>query len=66
MGTAAFDREREDHLPRKWVEAFVNFATDELEGYVKDLGLKFASVGWAERGSGEAAGHGDSVPRFHM
>ena len=66
MGTAAFDREREDHWPRKWAEAFVDFATDELERYVKDLGLKFASVGWAERGSGEAGGHGNSVPRFHI
>lgn len=66
MGTAGFDREREDYWPRRWAEAFVNFATDKMERYLKDLGLKFASVGWAERGSGEAGGHGNSVPRFHI
>lgn len=67
LGAAGFDREeREDYWPRRWAEAFVNFATDEFEGYVKGLGLKFASVGWAEKGSGEAGGHGNSVPRFHV
>jgi predicted oxidoreductase len=66
MNSAAFDREREDHWPRKWAEAFVNFATDDMEQYVKSLGLKFVTVGWAERGSGRAGGHGNSVPRFHL
>jgi predicted oxidoreductase len=65
MGTAAFNREKEDYWPRQWAEAFVNFATDELEQYVKGLGLKFVSVGWAERGGSHAGGHGNSVPRFH-
>jgi predicted oxidoreductase len=45
MGSAGFDREREDRWPRQWAEAFVRFATDELEQYVKSLGLKFSSVG---------------------
>ncbi|MDT7788321.1 MAG: uncharacterized protein QOF58_6740, partial [Pseudonocardiales bacterium] len=32
-----------------------------------DLGLRFTPVvGWAERGAGEASGHGNSVPRFHL
>lgn len=66
MDTAGFDREKEDHWPRRWAEAFVDFATDELEQYVKDLGLKFATVGWAERGGQSADGHGNSVPRFHL
>ena len=65
MGTAAFNREKEDYWPRQWAEAFVNFATDELEQYVKGLGLKFVSVGWAERGGSRSGGHGNSVPRFH-
>ncbi|KAH8699254.1 putative 3-ketosteroid-delta-1-dehydrogenase [Talaromyces proteolyticus] len=64
LNTARFDRE-EDFWPRKWAEAFVNFATDQLETYVKEAGLSFATVGWAERGSGSANGHGNSVPRFH-
>ena len=66
MNSAGFDREREDHWPRQWAEAFVNFATDEMENYVKALGLKFATVGWAERGGYSAGGHGNSVPRFHL
>lgn len=66
MNSAGFDREKEDHWPRKWAEAFVNFAADEMESYVKSLGLKFLEVGWAERGAGSANGHGNSVPRFHL
>ncbi|KAK3385568.1 FAD binding domain-containing protein [Podospora didyma] len=67
MGSARFDREKEDYWPRKWAEAFVNFATDEMENYVKARGLGFLiNVGWAERGDGRADGHGNSVPRFHL
>lgn len=66
FGSAQFDRE-EDHWPREWAKAFVNFATDEFEDYVKKLGLGFlVNVGWAERGDGRADGHGNSVPRFHL
>lgn len=65
--SAAFDRDREDHWPRKWAEAFVNFATDDLEKYLKARGMGFLfNVGWAERGAGRADGHGNSVPRFHI
>ncbi|OJJ47812.1 hypothetical protein ASPZODRAFT_64065 [Penicilliopsis zonata CBS 506.65] len=66
LSTARFDREEEDYWPRRWAEAFVDFATDELEAYVKEAGLAFATLGWAERGSGNAGGHGNSVPRFHL
>lgn len=67
FGSAQFDREKEDYWPRKWAEAFVNFATDEMENYVKARGLGFLiNVGWAERGDGRADGHGNSVPRFHL
>lgn len=67
LGSARFDRETEDFWPRKWAEAFVNFATDEMEDYVKARGMGFlANVGWAERGDGRADGHGNSVPRFHV
>jgi predicted oxidoreductase len=67
MGSAQFDREREDYWPRQWARAFVDFATDDMEKYVKDLGLGFTfNVGWAERGDGSAEGHGNSVPRFHL
>lgn len=67
LGTARFDRlDTDDRWPRQWAEAFVNFATDELEDYVGKLGLGFIIVGWAERGDGTAEGHGNSVPRFHL
>lgn len=67
QGSARFDREREDHWPRQWADAFVDFAADEMEDYVKARGITFmANVGWAERGDGRADGHGNSVPRFHL
>jgi predicted oxidoreductase len=67
FGSARFDREKDDFWPRKWAEAFVNFATDEMENYVKGVGIGFLmNVGWAERGDGRAEGHGNSVPRFHL
>ncbi|KYK62122.1 hypothetical protein DCS_03269 [Drechmeria coniospora] len=67
LGSARFDRETEDYWPRRWAKAFVDFATDDMEAYVKARGLRFmANVGWAERGDGSADGHGNSVPRFHM
>ena len=34
FGSARFDREEEDHWPRKWAKAFVDFATDEMEDFV--------------------------------
>lgn len=67
LNSAQFDREKEDHWPRQWAKAFVDFATDEMENYVKGQGLGFMfNVGWAERGDGRADGHGNSVPRFHL
>ncbi|MER9655344.1 FAD-binding dehydrogenase [Mesorhizobium sp. M0152] len=66
MGTAAFDRP-EDHWPRKWAEAYVGFAAGEKRSWLMQRGLKFFPVvGWAERGGGNAIGHGNSVPRFHI
>ena len=67
LGTAAFDREREDHWPRQWAQAYVEFAAGEKRRYLHDLGLRvMPNVGWAERGDGTALGHGNSVPRFHI
>jgi predicted oxidoreductase len=66
MGTAAFDRD-EDHWPRKWAEAYVGFAAGDKGPWLKARGIKFFPVvGWAERGGGNALGHGNSVPRFHV
>ncbi|QUH02428.1 FAD-binding dehydrogenase [Saccharopolyspora erythraea] len=67
LGSAGFDREREDHWPRQWAEAYVGFAAGEKRRYLHDLGLRVTPmVGWAERGGGSATGHGNSVPRFHI
>ncbi|KAJ5101203.1 FAD binding domain-containing protein [Penicillium angulare] len=60
LSTAKFDREC-DYWPRKWAEAFIDFASTEFEQYVKSLGLTFFNVSWAERGDGSAGGHGNSV-----
>ncbi|TGQ54787.1 FAD-binding dehydrogenase [Mesorhizobium sp. M1C.F.Ca.ET.193.01.1.1] len=66
MGTAAFDRP-EDFWPRKWAEAYVGFAAGEKRSWLIERGIKFFPVvGWAERGGGNATGHGNSVPRFHV
>ncbi|WP_181766539.1 FAD-binding dehydrogenase [Streptomyces albidus (ex Kaewkla and Franco 2022)] len=66
LGTAGFDRE-EDHWPRRWAEAYVDFAAGEKRAWLRQQGLKiFPVVGWAERGGYGANGHGNSVPRFHI
>lgn len=67
MGSAGFDREDQDHWPRRWARAYVDFATHKKREYLHDLGLRLTPVvGWAERGGGLADGHGNSVPRFHL
>ena len=67
LGSAQFDRDREDHWPRQWAEAYVDFAAGPKRQYLHDLGLRvMPTVGWAERGDGTAHGHGNSVPRFHI
>ncbi|MDN3293568.1 FAD-binding dehydrogenase [Streptomyces ficellus] len=66
LGTAGFDRP-EDHWPRKWAEAYVDFAAGEKRSWLYRQGVRFFPVvGWAERGGYDATGHGNSVPRFHI
>jgi hypothetical protein len=66
FGTAAFDR-TEDHWPRRWAEAYLQFAAGEKRSWLKEQGIGFFPVvGWAERGGYTATGHGNSVPRFHI
>ncbi|MEV6579167.1 FAD-binding dehydrogenase [Streptomyces sp. NPDC051582] len=65
-GTAGFDRE-EDAWPRRWAEAYVDFAAGEKRPWLHARGVRFFPVvGWAERGGYDANGHGNSVPRFHI
>ena len=66
LGSAGFDRP-EDFWPRKWAEAYVDFAAGEKRSWLHAQGMRwFPVVGWAERGGSMATGHGNSVPRFHI
>jgi len=68
LGAAGFDRlDDEDIWPRRWAEAYVNFAAGEKRAWLHERGVRlFPVVGWAERGGYTANGHGNSVPRFHI
>src|SRR2546422_6580384 len=66
LGSAGFDRE-EDLWPRRWAEAYVDFASGEKYSWLHAQGVRFFPVvQWAERGGYLATGHGNSVPRFHV
>ena len=66
FGSAQFDRD-EDYWPRRWAEAYLDFAAGEKRAWLRAMGHRiFPVVGWAERGDGRADGHGNSVPRFHL
>ena len=66
MNTAGFDRV-EDHWPRKWAEAYLDFAAGEKRSWLHAQGMRwFPAVGWAERGGAGAGAAGNSVPRFHV
>ena len=67
LTTAGFDREREDRWPRRWAEAYVEFAAGEKRAWLHGMGMRwFPVVGWAERGGHGGNGPGNSVPRFHV
>jgi predicted oxidoreductase len=66
LGAAGFDRP-EDEWPRRWAQAYVDFAAGEKRSWLHAQGMRFVpNVGWAERGGYLATGHGNSVPRFHV
>jgi uncharacterized protein len=69
LGSAAFDR-AEDYWPRRWAEAYVDFAAGEKRAWLAAQGMRwFPVVQWAERGGYPVSGtgaHGNSVPRFHV
>ena len=65
--SADYDASDNDKWPRQWGREFVRFAAHDMHSYLKNLGLRvLPTIGWAERGSGDASGHGNSVPRFHV
>ncbi len=66
LGSAGFDRP-EDEWPRRFARAYVEFAAGEKREWLHGMGVRvMPSPGWAERGSGDATRHGNSVPRFHL
>ncbi|MBZ6372339.1 MULTISPECIES: FAD-binding dehydrogenase [Microbacterium] len=66
FATAGFDRE-DDHWPKQWAEAYLDFAHREKRAWLREKGVGFFPVvGWAERGGYTATGPGNSVPRFHI
>jgi len=66
FGNAGFDRP-EDEWPRRWAEAYLQFAAGEKRAWLRERGVGFFPVvGWAERGGYGALGPGNSVPRFHI
>ncbi|WP_051191846.1 FAD-binding dehydrogenase [Microbacterium luticocti] len=66
FATAGFDRD-EDAWPRRWAEAYLQFAHHEKRAWLREKGVGFFPVvGWAERGGYTATGPGNSVPRFHI
>ena len=77
QGSAGFDRldpaasspdaPGEDSWAVRWARAYVEFAAGEKRAWLSSLGMSWLpTVGWAERGSLRADGHGNSVPRFHV
>ena len=68
QGSAAFDRlDDQDSWGSRWARAYVEFAAGEKRAWLSSLGMSWLpTVGWAERGSLRADGHGNSVPRFHV
>lgn len=70
-GSAGWDRLdgalAEDEWAVRWGRAYVEFAAGEKRSWLKQHGISLTPmVGWAERGGGQAFGHGNSVPRFHV
>ncbi|MBV2353036.1 FAD-binding dehydrogenase [Streptomyces sp. J2-1] len=68
QGSAGFDRlADEDSWAVRWARAYVEFAAGEKRSWLAGHGMSLLpTVGWAERGDLRAAGHGNSVPRFHI
>jgi len=70
-GSAGWDRldgpHDQDHWAQLWGRAYVEFAAGEKRQWLAQHDISLTPmVGWAERGGGNATGHGNSVPRFHV
>ncbi|PVM83907.1 FAD-binding dehydrogenase [Caulobacter radicis] len=71
LGSADWDRLDgalpEDEWAIRWGRAYVEFAAGGKRDWLRRHGITLTPmVGWAERGAGQALGHGNSVPRFHV
>jgi predicted oxidoreductase len=61
LGLAQFDAK--DYWPRQWAEFYCYNSIPYIHDYYREVGLKFFSVMWAERGLFTP---GNSVPRWHF
>jgi len=62
LDNAGFDRD-EDLWPRRWAEAYVDFASSEKYPWLRSLGIRvFPVVQWAERGAALATGLATQCP----
>ena len=71
QSSAKWDRfDSEDAADRwgaNWARAYVEWAAGDKRSWLRKVGIDLTPmVGWAERGSLSADGHGNSVPRFHV
>ncbi|WP_409019004.1 FAD-binding dehydrogenase [Brevundimonas vesicularis] len=71
QGSAGWDRLDHEHdqdiWAQRWGRAYVEWAAGEKRDWLRQHDISLTPmVGWAERGGGEAFGHGNSVPRFHV
>ena len=66
MGTAAFDREEDSGRANGPRPTSTSPPARSGRGCANAGSRFFPVVGWAERGGGNATGHGNSVPRFHL
>src|SRR4029077_2457852 len=56
-----------DRWPRRWAEAYVDFAGGEKRAWLHAMGMRwFPVVGWAERGGYGYVGQAKYVPRLHV
>lgn len=59
---AQFDRD--DHLPRRWAETYIDRCIPDVYEWLHAFGVRYLPLPlWVERGDQQ---RGNSVPRFHM
>lgn len=59
FNSAGFSSGANDKWGIRWANEYLKYANGPMRSYLTGLGMAFMpNVGWAERGSGNAGGHG--------